>query len=117
MATRGGKKTTKETTITKRPQPNGRGALNSGGTPGNRGGGRKSNAFVEECERLTDDVALPKIAQYLGTAQPDDPAWRWCVEYVSKYTKSEAPKKVSHGGDEANPVRFTLTIGNALTAA
>ncbi len=32
------------------PQPGGRGALNSGGTPGNRGGGRPSNEF-KKCMR------------------------------------------------------------------
>ena len=93
------------------------GRIPLGAHPGNTGGkkgrsGRKPVAFVEECERLTDAIALPKIAQYLRTAKPDDPAWRWCVEYVSKYTKSEAPKKVAHSGDAENPVRFTLTIGN-----
>lgn len=107
-------KTTTETTIAKRPQPNGRGALNVGGTPGNKGGGRKPNAFVEECGRLADTIALPKIAAYLSTARPDDPAWRWCAEYVSKYTKTEPPKKVEHGSDANNPVRFTLTIGQPI---
>lgn len=93
-----------------------------GAHPGNTGGkkgrsGRKPIEFVTECARLADDVALPKIADYLQRMDPNDPAWRWCVEYVSRYTKSDAPKQVTHSGDDTNPVRFTLTIGKNLSAA
>jgi hypothetical protein len=116
MASRNGQKTTRESTITKRPQPNGRGALNSGGTPGNKGGGRKPNAFVEKCEQLADSVVLEKVGRKLRTADPDDPTWRWCAEYVSKYSKTEAPKRVVPEDGEGGPARFTLTIGH-LSAA
>lgn len=64
----------------------------SGGVRGRSG--RKPNDFIAECQRLADAVALPKIAAHLEKADPEDGAWRWCVEYVSKYVKSEAPKHV-----------------------
>lgn len=65
-----------------------------GGVPGNKGGGRKPDAFIAKCRALTDGVVLKKVAAKLRDATPDDPAWRWAAEYVSKYVKSEAPKHV-----------------------
>lgn len=95
--------------------PLGAHAGNTGGKPGRSG--RKPNAFIDECERLTDAIALPKIAAYLIASTPDDQAWRWCVEYVSKYTKTEAPKRVIPEDGQGGPARFTLVIGNPLAVA
>jgi hypothetical protein len=40
-----------------RPQAHG-GALNGGGTPGNKGGGRKSKDFLTRCVEATEDDGL-----------------------------------------------------------
>ena len=64
---------------------------NTGGKKGRSG--RKPIAFVEECSRLADTEVLEKVAEKLSTATPDDPAWRWSAEYVTKYSKSPAPTK------------------------
>lgn len=52
------RKTTEKSTVAKVPQPHG-GALNAGGTPGNKGGtGRPPNEFKDFLAKLLDD---PKV--------------------------------------------------------
>ena len=53
--------------------------------------GRKRLAFVDNCRALTDYVVIEKIGLYLQDPErgPADPAWRWCSEYVTRYTKVE----------------------------
>lgn len=89
-----GKKTAKKTATSPRNGaviPLGAHAGNTGGKKGRSG--RKPLAFVAECDRLADSAVLPKVEAYLAKGRPDDPAWRWCAEYVSRYTKTE-PKRV-----------------------
>jgi len=90
-----------------------------GGIRGNTGGkkgrsGRKSNDFIAECQRLADEVVLAKVGAKLVASDPDDPAWRWSAEYVSKYVKSEAPKQVALTDGDGAPARFTFVIDSPL---
>lgn len=75
------------------------------GNPGNSGGkkgrsGRKPLEFVTECAGLADGIVLAKVGRYLRGKKngPGDQAWRWCAEYVTRYTKTEPRKLVEHGG-------------------
>lgn len=65
--------------------------MNSGGTPGNPGGGRKPNKFVAECARAADEDVLPKCVAYLQTHNlaDDAAAWKWAAEYVTNYGKGK----------------------------
>jgi len=76
------------------------------GNPGNSGGkkgrsGPKPLAFKQECSRLTDEVAMPKIAAYLEDPKngPADPAWRWCLEFSAEYSKRKAAQEVEQSGE------------------
>lgn len=68
------RKTTAKTTVLPRVvQPHG-GALNAGGTPGNRGGGRKRDEIRAKLERIVDergvkylDDVLAGRVEYIGT--------------------------------------------------
>ena len=53
--------------------------------------GRKRLDFVDHCRALTDGAVIEKIGLYLQNPErgPADPAWRWCSEYVTRYTKVE----------------------------
>jgi len=62
------------------------------GQPGRSG--RKPLAFLAECELLADNTVLPKVDAYLRAADPSDPAWRWCAQYVTEYSKQRPPAKV-----------------------
>ncbi len=49
------------------PQPNGRGALNSGGTIGNKGGGRKPAIWKELCATaLKEAKAIPVLKEIIS---------------------------------------------------
>lgn len=77
------------------------------GNPGNAGGrkgrsGPKSVAFVEKCDQLANGAVMKKVAKYLAKGGPNDPAWRWCAEYVSKYTKTE-PQRLELANADALP--------------
>lgn len=61
----------------------------SGGNPGNKGGGRKPIAFLQECERLTDTVILPKLARYVSSHGPDDEGYRWAATKLLEYAKGK----------------------------
>jgi hypothetical protein len=65
------KKTAAETAVTvaKVPQAHG-GALNAGGSPGNRGGGRKRNEFKARLEQIRDEKALHLLEAILGGSLP-----------------------------------------------
>ena len=65
------RKTTAETTVAvaKVPQAHG-GALNAGGSPGNRGGGRKPSAFKERLERIRDASAVALLEAVLSGRTP-----------------------------------------------
>jgi hypothetical protein len=91
------------------------------GNPGNSGGkkgrsGRKSNDFVAECGRLTDEYVLPKVMEYLRTHSPSglDPTWRWCAEYVSGYGKGKPTQPVS-GASNGDPIKIIVTREPAFT--
>lgn len=125
MATRNGKNP-----IEKPTRGVGRNPTLTPGNPGNSGGkpgrsGRKSNTFIERCEAMTDEEVLDAIEAYFAHAKkhranplygPADNAWRWCAEYVTRYTKSEPKRKVELSGDEDLPVRFTVNLAAASLA-
>lgn len=97
-------------------RPLGRGLVpgnpgNSGGKPGRSG--RKPLAFSQECEHLVDTAVLKRVGDYLEDEKhkPDDPAWRWCAEYVTKYTKSEPKRALELSGKI--PVEFTFDLSKA----
>lgn len=60
-------KTTAKTTVRKTPQPHG-GALNAGGTPGNRGGGRPPDEYRKLLSEIRDEQGLPVLIKSLAGA-------------------------------------------------
>lgn len=70
--------------------------------------GRKSIDFVKECSDLADTEVLTACREKLKVRDPDDAGWRWAAEYVSKYTKSEAPKRTVVEGDEKKPLTVVV---------
>lgn len=82
------------------------------GNPGNKGGGRKTAAFAQECERLADQVVLAKVAAYLdahdlGTNRDEDANWKWCADYVTGYGKGKPTQPLSAPPEGTT---FTLTF-------
>lgn len=59
------KTTAKSTTITKVPQPRG-GSLNSGGTPGNKGGGRHPNEVIQLATTLSFEELIPRLRELIN---------------------------------------------------
>ena len=63
-------KTTKETTTPVLvPRPDGRGALNSGGTPGNKGGGRPPNELRGSMREILEE-GLPHLREFVTGERP-----------------------------------------------
>lgn len=92
------RKTTVKTTVRKTPQRHG-GALNAGGTPGNKGGpGRPPKAFTVFCAALAGDPAFQRALEATAT----DPSHRhWAaVCLVVEYAD----------GLPAQPVDITVSI-------
>lgn len=95
--------------------PNGR-RKNGTYAPGTNGGahgvkgrsGPKPLSFKLECERLTDEVVLPKIAAYLAGNQPRDDAWRWAARFVADYAKGKPAQTVTHQGNPEVPLEVTV---------
>ncbi len=68
------------------------------------------------CEAACDDVVLPKVLAYLKAkpANPADPWWWKCAEYVTGYGKGKPAQAVTVKQDEDDPpFRFTLNLGAA----
>lgn len=59
------------TGVTKIPQPGGRGALNSGGTPGNKGGGRPREAIRARCRTLFDNHGIKVLKKAIKDAMAE----------------------------------------------
>jgi hypothetical protein len=81
-----------------RPGPNG-GLLRTG-NPGNKGGGRPTNAFREAMAKAAAEIVLPKAVQVVTDRQPDkdgepDASWWRAADAVLKYGQPEAPKEVN----------------------
>lgn len=81
----------------------------SGGNPGNKGGGRPSNAFLERCAHLSDTVVLQKVTDYLTdeAKTPNDAAWRWCAEMVIERSKGRVSTVMEVTGLDGGPVQFS----------
>lgn len=117
MATAGrrGKKTTgksagpKAKAPAKRPQPHG-GALNVGGTPGNRGGtGRPPSAVRARCLGSFDERI--HVAEEIASSPAYEASDRLrALDLLGKYAGLQ---KVEHTGEDSAPIRFTLDLGKA----
>jgi hypothetical protein len=70
--------------------------------------GRKSIDFMAECANLADTDVLEACRAKLLERNPDDAGWRWAAEYVSRYTKSEAPKRTVVEGDKDKPLTVVV---------
>jgi hypothetical protein len=89
-------KTTGETTgIAKIPQPHG-GALNAGGTPGNKGG-RPRNEFIEWCEELLNDPATREAAAAI-LKDKDHRAFKAMFSEVADRVHGKAKQNVELSG-------------------
>lgn len=53
------------------PRPDGRGALNSGGTPGNKGGTGRPRDVIREAYLQGAELALPKLLAHLESDKED----------------------------------------------
>lgn len=89
------RKTTAESpAVQKVPQPHG-GALNAGGTPGNKGGGRPPKAFKDFLSELRRDPdaqdALEKAAK-----NPGSPAFRAAWSIAAQYDDERPGEKLDH---------------------
>lgn len=92
------------------PQKHG-GALNSGGTPGNRGGpGRPPDAFKELCRQLASgEKTIANVREIL--ANPDHaqflPALRWATEHG--YGKPKESHELEVGDKLADLITASLS--------
>jgi len=62
------------------------------GLPGRSG--RKPIEFKAECSDLTDAEVLPRIREYLRTADPSDQGWRWAADWLANYGKGRPVQAV-----------------------
>lgn len=92
------RKTTKKSTIRKIPQPGGRGALNSGGTPGNKGGtGRPPDQFKELCRELaTAENTIKSIRAILKSRK--DPQFMAALRWASEHGYGKPAQPLEHSG-------------------
>lgn len=93
------------------------GAFKAGADPRRGGGkkgrsGRKPVSFYIGCEDATENAVLPKVLDYLAREDrdPSDPAWQWCAAYVSKFSRSEAPKRTEVSGPAGTDIPVAVTI-------
>ena len=102
-------------TAIKTAKPSGRNGnvLPVGNHPGNTGGkkgrsGPKTIDFLATCNTLADTLVLDEAKRILALGADGHDEWRWAAEYVSKYTKSEAPKRTVVEGDERKPLTIIV---------
>lgn len=89
--------------VRKVPQPQGRGALYSGGVPGNRGGGRKPDWLKQACRRLvSSDTVLRAVREIL--ADPDHPAFMSALRWASENGYGKPAQSVELRGSGESPV-------------
>ena len=69
--------------VAKIPQPHG-GALNSGGTPGHRGGGGRPPGRIREAARLGFDEKIDKLIEVAEDAEKDSDKLK-AIELLGKY--------------------------------
>lgn len=92
-------KSTKQSTITKIPQPGGRGALNSGGTPGNRGGtGRPPNWLRDWCDDLLANAKAKKQVETI-LQNNEHPAYHQMWKAVSERAAGKPSMSVEVKGE------------------
>lgn len=111
-AARGGKSTGK-TTGTKKPakipQPHG-GALNSGGTPGNKGGtGRPPNEHVEWCRSVVDDPrSREQVAAVLRDR--DHPAFATMWKVLAERGHGKVAERHEHAGPGGTAIAHEMVV-------
>jgi hypothetical protein len=97
----GARKTTKLTTIAKRPQPNGRGALNAGGTPGNRGGTGRPPSIIRERLRGSFEQRV-KILESIADDDEAPPSDRMkAIDILAKYGLGTTSTETDTEGNDA----------------
>lgn len=79
------KSATKTATPALIPQPNGRGALLTGGVPGNKGGGRTPDAFKVLCQQLACSGA-EGVARIMSKPDAEDhPAYLGALKWATEH--------------------------------
>jgi hypothetical protein len=92
------------------PQPHG-GALNAGGTPGNRGGGRPPDEFKRRmAEMASSDAALSYLEECLTGTHGPEVALR-AQQYAADRGYGKPSQPVEHTGKDGEPLRVEI-IGN-----
>ena len=89
------------------PQPGGRGALNSGGTPGNRGGGRPTNEFKSRMRALASSEAAFAYLEQCIEGQYGPAVFLAAHRYVTERGYGRASSVVE--GDPDLPLAITVT--------
>ncbi|CAN5706118.1 hypothetical protein BH23GEM1_BH23GEM1_00550 [soil metagenome] len=86
------------------PQPNGRGALLSGGVPGHRGGtGRPPSAFTELCRQMASgERTVNQIERILQSHS--DPQFMAALRWASEHGYGKPAQAVELSGPDGAPV-------------
>lgn len=81
--------------------------LNTGGTPGNKGGGRPPDAWKAACRELSsrEDV-LAKAREVL--ADPTHDAWLGAWKFLAEQGYGKAAQRVEIAGDAAQPLSILI---------
>lgn len=97
------------------PQPNGRGALLSGGMPGNKGGsGRPPDEFKQLCETLTLTAMREHVHKILQN--PDHPHFMRALEWASAHRYGKPSQPVEHSGSVTLEDILSRVNGNGTHA-
>ena len=86
------------------------GQLRRGALPGtNKGGGRTTEAFKEECRKLADKGAKAARAKKV-LDDPDHKEWLGAWKFVTEQGHGKAKESVEHSGDPNNPVKQVIEV-------
>jgi hypothetical protein len=90
------------------PQPHG-GALNAGGTPGNKGGGRPKDEFKAICQRLASrDETIEAVTKILES--PRHPAYLGALKWATENGYGKATETLEVSGKDGAPIAMTVTF-------
>lgn len=92
------------------PQPHG-GALNSGGTPGNKGGGRPPDEFKRRMAAMaSSETALDYLEACLNGEHGPEVALR-AQQYAAERGYGKVPQALEHTGKDGAPLRVEIIGG------
>lgn len=103
------RETAKKSAPTLVPRPDGRGALLSGGKPGNKGGGRPKDEFQARMRELASREATQAALEAI-LETPTHPHYMKALAFAAEHGYGKATETVEMTGAGGGPIAMTVTF-------